>query len=211
MSSKAVKILFVVFLLSLAYSVARYHIFEAVPSKDFALYVMNKCLGLSAFVLLTLTFALGPVKSLGFDVPDPWLAIRKEIGIVTFAMVLAHVLCSMLIFGSGAYYAKFFVKGVGMSGIGSWSMLLGVLSFVWLWLYNISFKTLHEGDEKFLQLITSKGSLIVAGLLSAGHVTVMGFAGWIQPENWAGGMPPITLVAFAVFLVGFTINVIARR
>jgi len=210
-SKQAVKIVILVLLFSLVYSVARYHIFEAIPSKDFALYVMNKCLGLSAFILLTLTFALGPARALGLNVPDPWLATRKEIGIVSFAMVLAHVLCSMLIFGSGAYYAKFFVAGGGMSGIGSWSMLLGVLSFVWLWLYNISFKTSQEGDANFLKLITSKGSLIAAGLLSAGHVTVMGFTGWTQPENWAGGMPPVTLVAFAVFLVGFTINLVARR
>jgi hypothetical protein len=210
-SRKAVKIVILVLLFSLVYSVVRYHIFEAIPSKDFALYVMNKCLGLSAFILLTLTFALGPARALGLNVPDPWLATRKEIGIVSFAMVLAHVLCSMLIFGSGAYYAKFFAAGGGMSVIGSWSMLLGVLSFVWLWLYNISFKTSQEGDANFLKLITSKGSLIAAGLLSAGHVTVMGFTGWTQPGNWAGGMPPITLVAFAVFLVGFTINLAARR
>lgn len=211
MSSKAVKILMFVFLSSLAYSIARYHIFEAVPFKDFALYVMNKCLGLTAFILFTFTFTLGPARSLGFEVPGTWLATRKEIGIFSFALVLAHVLCSMLIFGSGGYYGKFFTGGVGLSGIGSWSMLLGVLSFVWLWLYNMSFKTLQEGDERFLRFITSRASLIFAGLLSAGHVTVMGFQGGTQPGNWAGGMPPITLVAFVVFLGGFTINLIARR
>ena len=211
MSNKAVKILMVVFLFSLAYSIARYHIFEGVPSKDFALYVMNKCLGLTAFILFTFTFTLGPAKALGSDFPDTWLATRKKIGIASFALVLAHVLCSMLIFGSGAYYAKFFVGSGGLSAIGSWSMLMGVLSFVWLWLYNISFKNLQEGDERFLRFITSKTSLIFAGLLSAGHVTVMGFQGWTQPGNWAGGMPPITLVAFVVFLGGFTVNLIARR
>ncbi len=90
-------------------------------------------------------------------------------------------------------------------------MLLGVCSFVWLWGYYISFKTHREGDEQFLKLITSKGSLTLAALLSAGHITVMGFNGWIQPENWAGGMPPITLVAFVVFLVGSIINLRGRR
>ncbi len=89
-------------------------------------------------------------------------------------------------------------------------MLLGVLSFVWLWGYYISFKTHQEGDEEFLKLITSRGSLTLAALLSAGHVTVMGFKGWIQPETWAGGMPPITLVAFVVFLGGSIINLRGR-
>lgn len=211
MSKKAVQIILVVFLFSLIYGLIRYHLFEAVPYKDFALFVFNKVLALSAFILLTLTFALGPAKALGADVPDAWLAARKEMGIVSFMLVLAHVLSSLLTFGSGAYYAKFFVADGSMSTIGSWAMLLGVASFIWLWLYNISFKTRQEGDEAFLKLITSKGSLILVLLLSAGHVIVMGYKGWLQPENWAGGMPPITLVAFAVFLAGFVINLVARR
>ena len=211
MSKKAVQIIVGAFLSSLAYSIVRYHVFEAVPSKDFALYVFNKCLGLSAFILLTINFGLGPAKALGADVPDPWLASRKELGIFSFMLVLAHLLCSVLTFGSGGYYAKFFVADGSLSAIGSWNMLLGVLSFVWLWIYNISFKTHQEGDEAFLKLISSKNSLILAGLLSAGHVTVMGFNGWMTPQNWAGGMPPITLVAFAVFLVGFIINLRGRR
>lgn len=64
MSRKAVRIISIVLLFSLVYAVVRYHIFEAVLSKDFALFVMNKCLGLTAFSLLTLTFALGPAKAL---------------------------------------------------------------------------------------------------------------------------------------------------
>lgn len=211
MSKRAIKIILFVFLFSLVYAFLRYHIFEEVPYKDFALYVMNKCLALTAFGLLTITFTLGPAKSLGVDVPDPWLASRKEIGSVSFLVALAHVLCSMLTFGSGGYYAKFFAAEGGINAIGSWSMLLGVCSFVWLWGYYISFKTHQEGEEQFFKLITSKGSLTLAALLSAGHVTVMGFNGWLQPGNWAGGMPPITLVAFVVFFVGSIINLRGRR
>ena len=141
MSKKAVQIIVGVLLFSLVYSILRYHVFEAVPGKDFALYVFNKCLALAAFILLTINFGLGPAKALGADVPDRWLASRKELGIFSFMLVLAHLVCSVLIFGSGGYYAKFFVADGSLSAIGSWSMLLGVLSFVWLWIYNISFKT----------------------------------------------------------------------
>jgi hypothetical protein len=210
MSKRAVKIIVVVFLFSLVYAVMRYHIFEGVPPKDFALYVLNKCLALTAFILLTLTFTLGPAKSLGVGVPDPWLESRREIGSVSFLLALTHVFCSMLTFGSGGYYAKFFASEGGINAIGSWSMLLGVLSFVWLWGYYISFKTPHESDKDFLKLITSRGSLTLAALLSAGHVAVMGFKGWILPQDWPGGMPPITLVAFVVFLGGSVINLRGR-
>ena len=210
MSKKAVQIIVGAFLFSLVYGVLRYHVFEAVPVRDFPLYVLNKCIALTAFILLTINFALGPAKKLGADVPDSWLSARKEIGISAFVFVLVHLIGALLIFGSGGYYAKFFAPGGGISGIGGWSLLFGVLAFAWLWLYNISFKTHQEGDEDFLRMISSKGSLMVAAFLAAGHVVVMGHSSWFQPATWAGGMPPITLVAFAIFLVGFVINVRGR-
>jgi len=211
MSKKAIQIIAGVFLFSLVYAIFRYHVFEDVPGRDFALYVLNKSIGLSALILLTINFGLGPAKALGADVPDPWLESRKEIGIFAFMQVLAHMLLSVLAFGSGGYYAKFFVAEGGLTAIGSWSMLLGVLAFVWLWLYNISFKTHQEGDQAFLRLLSSKRSLIFAGLLAGGHVAVMGFKGWMNPGGWAGGMPPITLVAFAVFVIGLLVNLFGRK
>jgi len=33
-------------------------------------------------------------------------------------------------------------------------------------------------------------------MLTAGHVLVMGFAGWLVPAGWHGGLPPVSLVAF---------------
>ncbi len=211
MSKKALQIILVVFLFSLTYSILRYNVFGGVELKDFPLYVLNKCFSLTGFILLSITFALGPARALGADVPDPWLAARKETGIVAFIMILTHMICSLLLFGSGGYYGKFFVPDGGLSAIGSWAMLLGVLSFVWLWLYNISFKVHQEGDESFIRLITSRGSLVFAGLLASGHLVVMGHRGWLQPEAWHGGLPPITMVGIAVFVVAFGILLAARR
>lgn len=177
----------------------------------FALYVFNKCLALSAFILLIVNFGLGPARKLGAGVPDTWLAARKEIGIFSFMLVLSHMLSAMLLFGVDGYYGKFFSPEGGLSAVGSWSMLFGVLAFTWLWLYNISFKSRQEGDEEFIRLITSRGSLLFAGFLAAGHVVVMGFKGWLQPDTWPGMMPPITMVAMAVYLVGLVIFLAGRR
>jgi hypothetical protein len=211
MSKISVQIIGIVFLFSLAYASIRYHVFESIPSKDFALFIFNKVISLAGFILLAINFALGPAKKAGVDVPDGWLDSRKEIGIVAFMMILVHVLLALLAFGSGAYYGKFFAPDGSINAIGSWSMLFGVLAFVWLWLYNISFKTKQEGDEAFLALITSVGSLRVVGFLAVGHLAIMGFKGWMTPENWAGGMPPITLIAIAGYLVCLFFNLKGRR
>ena len=211
MSRKALQIILTVFGLSLAYAVVRYHVFESVPYSDFPLYVLNKTFALSAITLLALTFGLGPAKALGADVPDEVLKSRKETGIASFVLALAHMLCALLLFGTGGYYGKFFGPEGSLNAVGSWSMLFGVLTFVWLWLYNISFKVHQEGDRAFQQLVTSRGSLLVGALLAAGHVGVMGYRAWFQPGTWSGGMPPITLVAFAALLLALITNIRGRR
>jgi hypothetical protein len=211
MSKKALQIILLVFAFSLAYSVMRYHVFEGVPAKDFPLFVMNKCLALTGFILLALNFSMGPAQQLGADVPTTWLEARKELGTVSFMIILVHMLGSVLIFGSGAYYSKFFAADSTMTAVGSWSMLLGILAFVWLWLYNISFKTAQKTDKALIELVTSRTSVSILGVLVAGHVVVMGFKGWLHPETWAGGMPPITLIAFIVYLATLPLDFLTRR
>ena len=49
-------------------------------------------------------------------------------------------------------------------------------------------------------------SLGIAALtLSALHVTIMGFEGWLTPREWPGGMPSITLVSVSVFVIGIIV------
>ncbi len=211
MSKKAIQIILLVYAFSLAYAVLRYHVFEGVALKDFPLYVFNKCLGLAGFILLAFNFSLQPARALGAEIPHSWIAARKDIGIVSFMTILAHAFCSMLIFGSGAYYGKFFAENGTLTAVGSWSMLFGVLSFTWLWLYNISFKAPQEADKPLLELIGSKSSLFFVGLLAAGHLVVMGYKGWLNPGDWAGGMPPITLVAFLVYILGAVLAHFGRK
>jgi hypothetical protein len=41
--------------------------------------------------------------------------------------------------------------------------------------------------------------------LSALHVAIMGFEGWLTPREWPGGMPSITMVSMVVFLTGIIV------
>ena len=66
-------------------------------------------------------------------------------------------------------------------------------------------------DRAFIQLITSRRFHMVAMVLVAAHLFFMGFQGWFKPAGWHGGLPPITLVAFAVFGAGFVINLLGRK
>ena len=35
--------------------------------------------------------------------------------------------------------------------------------------------------------------------------------GWLAPAGWHGGLPPISLVAFAFFAIGYVINLFGRE
>ncbi|NOR56335.1 MAG: hypothetical protein GQ531_09010 [Sulfurovum sp.] len=206
----SVAIITVTMLISIGYAVLRYHIFGSVPWKDFPFFILNKGISLGAFVLVTFNFTLGPAKSLGLPISEAWLNARKALGMSGFLFALVHALMSFMLF-SPAVFSKLFEENGSLTGVAGISMLAGILSFVVLWAFNLSFQTRMLEDKIFIGFITSRKFLIWALLLGGIHLFFMGYSGWINPAGWHGGLPPISLVAFAFFLVGYLINLFARE
>jgi DMSO/TMAO reductase YedYZ heme-binding membrane subunit len=196
--------------LAIAYAVVRYHIAGGVPWNDFPLFILNKGVGLGAFVLLTLNYSLGPARNLGLPVSQRWLNARKALGMSGFLFVLMHTLMSFMLF-SPAVFGKFFETDGTLTGVAGISMLAGVLGFVVLWGYNLSFQTHLNEDKAFIGFITSRRFLIWALLLGGVHLLFMGYSGWLKPVDWHGGLPPISLVAFVFFFVGYLLNLFGRK
>ena len=206
----AAAIITVTMSLSVVYAVLRYHLVGEVPWKDFPFFVLNKGLCLGAIILISLNFALGPAKNLGLPVPSAWLNARKALGMSGFLFVLMHVLMSFMLF-SPAVFGKFFEQNGSLTGVAGISMLAGVLGFVVLWGYNLSFQTFLREDTAFIGFITSRKFLIWALLLGGVHLLFMGYSSWIEPTSWNGGLPPISLLAFVFFLVGYLLNLFGRN
>jgi hypothetical protein len=197
-------------LLAIGYAVLRYHILGDVPWKDFPFFILNKGLSLGAFVLVTFNFSLGPAKSMGLPVSQSWLNARKAMGMTGFLLVLIHVFISLMLFTT-AIFGKFFEDNGTLTGFAGISMLAGILSFVVLWAYNLSFQTLLREDKAFIGFITSRKFLIWAMLLGGVHLFFMGYSGWLNPSGWHGGLPPISLVAFVFFFIGYLLNLFGRE
>jgi hypothetical protein len=196
-------------LLSIAYAVLRYHLAGPVPWKDFPFFILNKGVSLAAFVLLACNFGFGPLRKLGVPVPDSWLAARKAMGMTGFLLVLIHALMSFLLF-KPAVYGSFFAADGTLTLLAGLSMLAGVLAFVVLWAYNLSFQTFLREDKAFIAFITSRRFLLAAFLLGGAHLFFMGYQGWMNPAGWHGGLPPISLVAFVFFATSYVVNLFAR-
>lgn len=208
--NSAGRIIFFSIALSMGYAVLRYHIFGSVPWKDLSFFILNKGVALGAFVLLTFNFSFGPLKNLGVRLPEGYLNARKALGMSGFLLVLIHALISFMLFNTSVY-AQFFLPDGTLTGLAGLSMLGGVLSFVVLWGYNLSFQTFLREDQAFIKFITSRNFLLTAMLFSLLHLFFMGYKGWMVPETWHGGLPPISLVAFVFFLVGYLINLLGRK
>jgi DMSO/TMAO reductase YedYZ heme-binding membrane subunit len=209
-TNSAGSIITIVLIFGLAYAVLRYHIVGPVPWKDFPFFILNKGLSLSAFILLTCNFGFGPLNNLGVKVPEGWLNARKALGMTGFLLVLIHALMSFMLF-SQANYGKFFEADGTLTLLAGLSMLGGVLAFVVLWAYNLAFQTHLREDQAFIRFITSRKFLLTAMLLGAAHLVFMGYEGWLNPSGWHGGIPPVSLVAFAFFAVGYVINLFGRE
>ena len=209
-TNSAASIITIALIFGLAYAIVRYHIVGPVPWKDFPFFILNKGISLSAFVLLTLNFGLGPLNNLGAKVPEGWLNARKALGMTGFLLVLIHALMSFMLF-SPSVYSKFFETDGTLTMLAGLSMLGGVLAFVVLWGYNMSFQTFLREDKAFIQFITSRTFMLWAMLLGAAHIFFMGYEGWLNPSGWHGGIPPVSLVAFAFFAVGYVINLFGRK
>ena len=208
--NSAGRIIAVVILLSIGYAIVRYHVAGPVPWKDFPFFILNKGISLAAFILLTFNFGFGPLKNLGVNVPVGWLNARRAMGMTGFLLALIHVLMSFMLF-SPTVYTKFFEADGTLTLLAGLSMLGGVLAFVVLWAYNMSFQTHLREDKKFIQFITSRTFLLWALLLGAVHLVFMGYQGWMNPAGWHGGIPPVSLIAIAIGVVFYIANLFGRK
>jgi len=208
--NSAGRIITITLIFGLAYAVVRYHIAGPVPWKDFPFFILNKGISLSAFILLTLNFGLGPLNNLGVNVSEGWLNARKALGMTGFLLVLIHVLISFMLF-SPSVYGKFFEADGTLTLLAGLSMLGGVLAFVVLWAYNLSFQTFLREDQAFIRFITSRNFLLFAMIFAGAHLVFMGYEGWLNPSGWQGGIPPVSLVAFAFFATGYVVNLFGRK
>ncbi len=204
------RIIFVTIGLSITYAILRYHVLGPIPWKDLPFFILNKGIALSAFILLTFNFALGPLKNLGINVSEAWLQSRRALGMTSFLLVLLHALMSFLLF-KPEVYAIFFESDGTLSLLGGISMLGGVLAFIVLWGYNLSFQTHLSEDRTFIMFITSRKFLLWVLPLGAVHLFFMGYKGWLTPSQWHGGLPPISLIGFSFFTFGYVINLLGRK
>ena len=197
-------------ILCIAYAIVRYNVAGNVPWKDVPVFVLNKGISLASLVLLIGSLSLGPLCNLGVRISESILHARKSMGIIGFIYVLMHLLMSMSILNPG-YFPKFFASDHTLSLQGSIIVMAGILGFTLAGIHHFGFK---EGVKRAYPIIVaakSKKIVVCTMFFFGAHVFFMGFKGWLGIDQWHGGLPPISLLSFTLFFMGFMVNLLGRR
>jgi len=191
----------IVILFTTIYSILRYNILGNVEWSQLPLYVSNKIFSFTAVILLSYMFSAKSIqKKKGLIVQQ-----FSIIGYAIFFLIITHIFISILILNPN-YFSKFFQDSGHFTILASLSMFFGVISTVLLFSLTPFFRKTIQEKSDLAKIIYSQFSKIFLMFFVALHLFFMGYKGWLTPEKWNGGLPPITLISFAFVIISLIIN-----
>jgi len=190
----------IVFGASLAYAVVRYHLAGDVAWRHFPLFILNKATSLAAVVFLASSYLIGKIIRWHDHDKALRLVVIKFCGLMGFFLAAVHAFFSLSLL-SPAYYAQFFDDAGRLNLQGELAMAVGVVALFFLLapaLTTLPMMPKAIGGKRWKR---SQRAGYVALALVVVHLTAMGIKGWLAPEGWHGGIPPVSLVAVVAALV----------
>jgi hypothetical protein len=158
---------------------------------------------ITGVLVLSISYAVlryhlaGPVPWKDF----PFFILNKGLSLAAFVLIACN-------FGFGP------LRNIGAPLPESWlaaRKAVGMTGFLLVLIHALMSFLLFSEDKAFISFITSRRFLLVAFVLGGAHLLFMGYAGWMKPEDWHGGLPPVSLVAFAVFAMAYIVNLFGRE
>jgi DMSO/TMAO reductase YedYZ heme-binding membrane subunit len=185
---------------SLAYAVVRYHLAGDVEWSHLPLFILNKATSLAAVFFIASSYLIGKIIRWHDHDPALRLVVIKFCGLMGFFLAAVHAFFSLALL-SPAYYGKYFDDVGRLNLQGEIAMSVGVIALLFLLAPAITTmpgmpKAIGGGRWKRNQ---RAGYIALAFVVV--HLVALGFKGWLAPQGWNGGMPPISLVAVIAALV----------
>ena len=178
-----------VFIITFLYAITRYNILGDVSWNQLPSFIANKAISWSAVIFLVLA---------GYNYLKNKHDLTKEWGRLAFHFTLLHIIISVGLF-SPEYYPKFFTGNL-LTFLGEIMILSGGIGIYSL--YRIKYhKKYHTHSIRFEVLGITAVSL---------HILSMGIPGWFHPAQWHGGLPPISLLSFALVITAGILYVIPK-
>lgn len=190
----------VIFGASLMYAIIRYHLAGDVEWSHFPLFILNKATSLAAVMFVACAYLVGKI----FHWHDHDRALRlvviKFCGLTGFFLAAIHAFFSLSLL-TPAYYAKYFEDDGRLNLEGEVAIFVGVLALFFLMSPAITTLPMMPKALGGRRWKRTQRLGYLALILVVGHLVVLGLKGWLAPEGWPAGIPPISLVAVLAALV----------
>lgn len=198
-----------VIIVSYAYGILRYNIFDGVSWNYLPLFISNKAISFSAIIFIALSCSLRSLVRLWPSIFSPLLNHRKYFGLLGFGLAVVHSIISVLIF-KPEYYSKFFTGNGQLTFSGELSMFFGVFAFlVFAMMAIVSVPGIAVSmDRKTWRRILKYGP--VGLFLTLLHLVMMGYKSWLDPASWPANLLPISLLAAMVAGIAIILKVFLK-
>jgi len=190
----------VVFGVSLAYAVIRYHFAGDVAWRHFPLFILNKATSLAAVLFVACSYLIGKIIRWHDHDRSLRLVVIKFCGLMGFFLAAVHAFFSLCLW-SPAYYGKYFDDGGRINLQGEVALAAGIVALFFLLAPAI---TTLPGMPKAIggwRWKRSQRAGYITLTLVVVHLVILGLMGWLAPRGWHGGIPPVSLVAVVAALV----------
>ncbi len=190
----------VVFGGSLAYAVVRYHLAGDVAWQHFPLFILNKATSLAAVIFVASSYLIGKIIRWHDHDKALRLVVIKFCGLMGFFLAAVHAFFSLCLL-SPAYYGKYFVDDGRLNLQGETAMTVGVLALFFLLAPAVTTLPMMPKAIGGWRWKRNQRLGYVALALVVVHLVVLGVKGWLAPQGWHGGIPPVSLVAVVAAMV----------
>jgi DMSO/TMAO reductase YedYZ heme-binding membrane subunit len=184
----------------LLYAVVRYHMFADVPWRHFPLYIFNKATSIAAVGFVASSYLIGRIFNWHDDDRYLRLVVIKFCGLMGFFLAAIHAFFSLGLL-TPAYFGKYF-DAIGRLNLqGELALSVGVIALFLLLGPAISMLPMMPkaiGGQRWKR---NQRLGYAALVLVAVHLVALGYKGWLEPQGWHGGLPPISLLAFLIALL----------
>ncbi len=184
----------VVFGTCLAYAILRYHIAGDVSWAHFPLFILNKATSLAAVFFVACSYLIGRVIKWHNHDPRRKLVVIKFCGLMGFSLAAIHAFFAVCILNP-AYFAKFYDADGRLNLTGELGLAMGIVA---LWALAMpAITTLPMMPKAIGGVRWKRGQRMgyVCLILVFMHMLVFGWKGWMAPETWPSGLPPISIWA----------------
>ena len=178
----------------------RYHLAGDVPWRHFPLFILNKATALAAVIFVACSYLVGKVIRWHDHDKQLRLVVIKFCGLMGFFLAGVHTIFSLCLL-SPAYYGKFFDDGGRLTLEAEIAMSVGAIAIYFLLSPAVTTLPMMANAIGGVRWKRSQHAGYTALALVVAHLVAMGYKGWLAPQGWHGGIPPVSLVAVVVALV----------